>query len=257
MSADRPCDMTLLVQADFDGELDPAQAVRLTEHREGCRSCQATWETLARARRAVREGATCHRAPTALRAAIEARLSATADGAPPTPRRRSLLPWWREATSFGLGAAVAAALLLLTVLPDRQDSIVAALVDDHVRSLQPGHLTDVGSSDRHTVKPWFDGRLDFAPPVKDLAPQGFPLIGGRLDYLGGRAVAALVYENGRHPINLFVWPAGDAAGGMPPGGARHGYNFVHWEADGMSLWAVSDLESDGLRDFVRQWQAAR
>jgi anti-sigma factor RsiW len=134
--------------------------------------------------------------------------------------------------------------------------VVAALVDDHVRSLQPGHLIDVGSSDRHTVKPWFDGRLDFAPPVKDLAPQGFPLVGGRLDYFGGRAVAALVYESGRHPINLFVWPGRDAPA-LASDGARHGYNFVHWEADGMSLWAVSDLESDRLREFARAWQAAR
>jgi len=156
--------------------------------------------------------------------------------------------------SFGVGAALAASLVL-AVRPANDGGVVAALVDDHVRSLQPGHLTDVISTDRHTVKPWFDGKLDFAPPVKDLAAQGYPLVGGRLDYLGGRPVAALAYQHGKHPINLFIWPE-RAGAEAPVDTARNGYNVLHWSADGMSLWAVSDLEQDELAEFERDWRAA-
>ncbi|HZT51108.1 MAG TPA: hypothetical protein VFA22_04205, partial [Stellaceae bacterium] len=179
------CDRTLLVQAEFDGELDAAEAARSATHRAHCALCQGAWETLAAARRALREDATYHRASPALRQALERRLAPAA-----APRTRPGARWWREALSFAAGAAVAASLVL-ALLPASEPGLVAALVDDHVRALEPGHLTDVVSTDQHTVKPWFDGKLDFAPPVKDLAAAGFPLLGGRLDYLAGRRVAAL------------------------------------------------------------------
>src|SRR6185437_8112679 len=115
------------------------------------------------------------------------------------------------------------------------------------------HLLDVVSTSQHTVKPWFDGRLDFAPPVKDLAAQGFPLIGGRLDYLHGRSVAVLVYSRGKHVIELFVWPDSGQVH-VPARAERDGYNVMHWEANGMSLTAVSDVESSGLEEFVRDWR---
>ena len=119
--------------------------------------------------------------------------------------------------------------------------------------MQPGHLEDVKSSDRHTVKPCWNGRLDFTPPVKDFAAQGFPLRGGRLDYLAGRPVAALVYQRDRHVIDLFVWPAKGNA--PPPETGRHqGYNVVHWTEDGMVFWAVSDVELDQLRNFADIWR---
>jgi anti-sigma factor RsiW len=247
---DEQCDRALLLQAEFDGELDAAEAAALAEHRAQCGVCRASWDVLAASRAAVRDGATYHRAGAALRRAVAAQLGEPAPA--PVPRRR--VPWWREAASFGLGAALAA-ILVLVVRPigGGDDSLVAAVVDDHVRSLQPGHLADVISTDQHTVKPWFDGRLDFAPPVKDLKTEGFPLVGGRLDYLGGRDVAALSYTHGKHVINLMIWPA-RAGAAEPASTARNGYQVIHWTANGMSLWAVSDVERDQLEMFVQDWQ---
>jgi anti-sigma factor RsiW len=244
------CETILLVQADFDGELDAAQAAAVAAHRQTCPICQAAWTTLRHTRQAVRAEASYHRARPEFRHALEARLAAdNVAAAPPRPRRA----WWRDGLSFGLGAAVAASLAF-AILPAGEPGLVDEIVADHVRALQPGHLMDVVSTDRHTVKPWFDGRLDFAPPVKDLAADGFPLLGGRLDYLVGRPVAALAYQHGKHPIDLFVWPGGAAA--APSVDERKGYNLVRWSADGMTLWAVSDLEKDQLEDFARLWRQA-
>ena len=169
--------------------------------------------------------------------------------------------WWSAGASFGLGAACAAAVALLVLAPRASDpaeqpDLAVQIVSGHIRALQPGHLEDVASSDRHTVKPWFDGRIDFAPPVKDLAAARFPLKGGRLDYVGGRPVAALVYQRDKHVINLFVWPAAQSA--APPEAAQyHGYNVVHWAQSGMALWAVSDLEPGQLREFAEEWRRVR
>jgi anti-sigma factor RsiW len=244
----RDCEMTLLVQADFDGELDAAQAAALAAHRTDCARCQASYRALAATREAIRDGASYHHASAALRRAIEARVTV----APPPSRRRPA--GWREAAAFAVGAALAASLVLM-VRPGGEPGLLGAVIDDHVRALQPGHFTDVISTDQHTVKPWFDGRLDFAPPVKDLAPAGFALVGGRLDYLAGRTVAALAYQHGKHPIDLFVWP--EAGGDRAQADAqRNGYNVISWREHGMALWAVSDVERDQLEAFVRDWRAA-
>ena len=260
MSTTEGCDMLLLTQADFDGELDAAQAATIEAHRAGCPTCQAAYETLRAARRTVRTAASYHQAPAALRRALVERLGAASPAVPvPAPQppsvTRRLWSWWSSAIGAGLGAAVAAAVMLFA-LPSAQQSIVDQVVAGHVRALQPGHLEDVASSDRHTVKPWFDGRLDFAPPVKDLKSEGFPLEGGRLVYIDGRNVAALVYGHGKHPIKMFIWPATGAGDKALQISERNGYNVIHWVQNGMSLWVVSDLERGELTDFVRQWQAA-
>jgi len=240
------CGKLLLLQADLDGELDTAAAAALAEHRANCPVCRRNVSAVMAARQALRR-ATYHRADPGLLRAVAGRLGI----AQPHPVRRTSFPW-RGLTTFGAGAALAAAIIL-TVLPAGRPDIVAALVDDHVRALQPGHLLDVVSTNQHTVKPWFDGRLDFAPPVKDLAAGGFPLVGGRLDYLDGRSVAVLVYSHGKHVIDLFVWPASGHPR-VPSRAGRDGYNVAHWQANAMSFSAVSDVDPAALRQFVSDWR---
>jgi anti-sigma factor RsiW len=240
------CGKVLLLQAELDGELDAAQAAALAEHRADCPFCKRNETVLAATHRALR-GATYHRASPEFLRALASRIGMERT----PPRRRRWIPW-QAIAGFGAGAALAAAIVL-TFLPASPPGLIAALVDDHVRALQPGHLLDVVSTNQHTVKPWFDGRLDFAPPVKNLEAAGFPLVGGRLDYIAGRSVAVLVYSHGKHLIELFVWPASSAAR-EPARAAHDGYNVIHWTAQGMSLSAVSDLEPAGLDQFVRDWR---
>jgi anti-sigma factor RsiW len=259
MTAAPECEKVLLVQAELDGELDAAQAAALAAHRGECPVCQAAVIQLARARALIGEGL-YEPMPEDLRARILSQIAAAAPVHRPLDwvRARGFAPsfwrrWWISATSFGVGAACAAAIALLVFAPG-VNSLTEQVVAGHIRSLQPGHLEDVPSSDRHTVKPWFDGRIDFAPPVKDLAAVGFPLKGGRLDYLGGRPVAALVYQRDKHVINLFVWPTTARAEGLPEAPDHQGYNIVHWTANSMALWAVSDLEASQLREFAEEWR---
>jgi anti-sigma factor RsiW len=233
------CEMSLLVQADFDGELDAADAARVEQHRGQCAVCWQTYDDLRRTREALRAGGIRVVASPALVRRLRTQWE------PRRPRRFAL--------SAVLGAVAAAVAVVVAIRPD-SSGLAEQAVGAHVRALQPGHLIDVASEDRHTVKPWFDGRLDFAPPVKDLAAEGFPLKGGRLDYLDHRPVAALVYERGRHPINLFIWPARDGLRGGTT--VRDGYTVIAGEAHGMAVMAVSDLEADQLARFMALWREA-
>jgi anti-sigma factor RsiW len=240
------CESLLLVQAEFDGELDTAGALRASQHRQSCATCSDAYAQLTATRALMRESAPHYQAPESLRRAIQAGIGIT-----PKPAATARA-WWREGASFGLGAALAACIALLIVAPAQQN-MLDTIVASHVRALQPGHLEDVISTDQHTVKPWFDGRIDFAPPVKDLKAEQFPLLGGRLDYLNNRPVAAMVYGSDKHLIDLYVWPGtGDQIAGTA---TRAGYNTVHWSENGMEFWAVSDLEAHKLSDFVREWRA--
>lgn len=201
----------------------------------------------------IRRHAVRHAPPAGLaeRIAQSVRSEAGAAAAPAAavPGRHGV---WRGLAWFGTGAATAwglALVLLATPVPP-QDALGEAVTANHVRSLMAAHLADVASSDQHTVKPWFAGKLDFSPPVVDLASDGFPLAGGRLDYLDGRTVAALVYRSGPHVINLFVWPAADAKVQPPAFSTRQGYQLAHWAEGGMQAWAVSDLNAAELRKFA-------
>lgn len=210
--------------------------------------------------RAVRaEAGAMPAAPVPLPAPVRVPVAspAPASAASVLPKRRG---WWHGLAWFGTGAATAWGLALVLLagpvspLAPSSDALAEAVTGNHVRSLMAAHLADVASTDQHTVKPWFAGKLDFSPPVVDLADEGFPLAGGRLDYLDGRTVAALVYRAGPHVINLFVWPAAEAKGtgkAMPPVfSSRQGYQLAHWTQGGMQAWAVSDLNAAELRNFA-------
>ena len=259
--SDNACDeMRLLVQADMDGELAPAESARVASHLEGCAGCAETQARLLALSTRLRREVPYHAASEKLRAAVRSQIAAV--GAP-AETRRSHVPWRRRLPSllairglpFGAGVAVAAGLAFALLLPNAGGGLPDAVVAGHIRALQPGHLMDVASTDQHTVKPWFDGRLDYAPPVKDFKAEGFPLAGGRLDYLAGRPVAALVYRRRQHVIELFAWPDGGKRDLAPVDGSRHGYNFLRWSRDGMIFWAVSDVSAPELAEFVRLWEA--
>lgn len=252
--------MILLTQAEIDGELDCANAIIVAAHRASCAQCAAAHRLLRATRHAMRTHATYYQPCSDFRIAQETRLrrahavaAAVRRAAAPS---RTGWPWLRLTASFGVAAMVAAASALLLLRAPPQD-IVDSIVGGHVRALQPGHLTDVASGDSHTVMPWFLGKLDFAPPVKNLADRGYPLEGGRLDHVNGRAVAALVYDAHRHPIDLFVWPSSDASDTAPRVELRDGYTVCHWNQQKMTIWVVSDLDAAHLRDFVDQWSNLR
>jgi anti-sigma factor RsiW len=208
----------------------------------------------------IRRHATRHSAPDQLRAGIRTQIAVAAANRAPAatpPTRRPRRPWlawgWGTAMgSFALGVLCTALVLPLVQQAVFTEPLQAELVADHVRALRLGPLTEVVSSDRHTVKPWFQGRVDFAPPVFDLAADGFPLIGGRVEHVRGDTVAALAYGRNRHVIDLFVWPEG--ATRAPAHSVQRGFNVVHWSDGSMQYWAVSDVEREELETMVRLWQ---
>lgn len=164
--------------------------------------------------------------------------------------QRIWMPTWATAALLMVGVIAVWRFGPTTSGPSADDLLGQEVLASHVRSLMASHLTDVPSSDQHTVKPWFNGRLDFSPPVKDLAGEGFALVGGRLDYLAGRPVAALVYQRRLHVINLMIWPAPGEPDRSPTDATRQGYHLLHWTRGGMSYWAVSDLNEGEMKQFV-------
>jgi anti-sigma factor RsiW len=238
--SDQPCaEWELLLQADHDGELGASDAARLAAHLQGCAHCQAQAARLRDLSARLRQEIPAPSPPP--------QLTARVTGLAAPARAWRTLP--RQAPGFATGLALAACLALV-LLPRAPHDGAGEAVAAHIRALQPGHLTDVLSTDRHTVKPWFAGRLDFSPPVRDFADVGFPLKGGRLDYMDNRPVAALVYARGAHVIDVLVRPGA----AMAAQGTRNGYNFVRWSQDGMVFWAVSDLNAAELREFAGLWR---
>jgi anti-sigma factor RsiW len=253
----------ILLHALIDGELDAGHASEVETHAATCAACAEKLTAFRAMRDAMATVSLKEAAPAHLRRRIEAAL--------PSPPVRaggwfsSLTASWRASlrTFFGgfalgtaLSAVVAATLVIAVVRNDQDQKIGSEIVSAHLRSLQAGHLTDVETSDQHTVKPWFNGKLDVAPPVIDLTAQGFTLIGGRLDYIDGQPVASIVYQRRKHVINLFVaQQVGIAARGEKRDTVQ-GFNIRHWRDQGLDYWAVSDIAGDELDEFVQKFSAA-
>ena len=205
------------------------------------------------------------RIQVSLREAIGAPASRGAVGEDPRPVRRPErvrrgvffdMPWnWLAlAAAIAVAAIVASSFLPRLRQPEADQFLATQLIASHVRSLMANHLTDVASSDQHTVKPWLDVKLDFAAPVVDLSGEGFPLIGGRLDYLDNHSVAALVYQRRKHFINLFIWPTTPADSKEQKMVERDGYHLVHWADGDFTYWAVSDVNNTDLETFKRSFE---
>ena len=242
-----------LKHAAVDGELDAPHNVDVRAHLDQCTQCARAFDNLKRMKSALADTGLYFNAPPSLAARIRAALPARKTETV-TPAAVINWLWLKWTASIGI-TALFAALVTATLLGTSPTEQLAWDVSaSHVRSLMPGHLMDVASTDQHTVKPWFDGKLDFAPPVVDLATNGFPLVGGRLDYLDKRPVAALVYKRNNHFINLFVWPSTPNEAGAEKTFVRNGYNLIHWHQGGMACWAVSDLNQNELADFARRYE---
>jgi mycothiol system anti-sigma-R factor len=231
------------LDAYVDGELPPAETSAVRDHLATCASCREALEAKESLGKAIRQ-APYYTAPAALKARI----------ARSQPRARWTTGWIARAAVLLLAVAGAVIATRWLSAPSPIDTTANVVVDSHVRSLMGEHLYDVRSTDQHTVKPWFLGKIDFSPPVVDLSATGYPLVGGRLDYLAGRTAAALVYMRAQHTINVFIWPDSSASGSVESRSIR-GFHVRHWTQAGMSFWVVSDLNDAELDTFVKGLRA--
>lgn len=243
-----------LLHAYFDGELDLVRSIEFEDHLKSCPDCSRDFADQQALRKSLNAANLYQRAPENLRTKIRGQLPREVQARPVSTGRRTAIEW------LAVAAAIVVAILLgAKVIPSvgsrqQTDLLAEQIVADHIRSLQPGHLFDVQSTDQHTVKPWFDGKLDFAPPVTDLANKGFPLVGGRLDYLDHRDVAALVYQRQKHFINVFIWPNESKATELWELHTIRGYNLLFWQENGMNFCAASDLNAAELKQFAQLLQ---
>jgi anti-sigma factor RsiW len=241
-------DVQSLLDAYMDGELDVVRSVEIEQHLQTCAVCSPIYEQHKVLQGAIRTGSLYFKAPPHLQTHIQSSLQPASNS---KPIFRVVL--WRP---LGIVAALVALIIVswslvsIFSVSSQSNLLAQEVVSSHIRSLMANHLVDVVSSDQHTVKPWFDGKLDFSPPVVDLASQGYPLIGGRLDYLDNRAVAALVYRRNKHIINLFIWPSTGGSIGETRIINIQGYYTFSWNKSGMSYWAVSDLNPSEFQNFV-------
>ena len=234
-------DQLLLLGGLLDGELDAANTALVEAHVSRCSGCREELERLQAVRTLSRMDGVRRSAPESLRQ----RIIDLPELSPQAPSRPKILPGW---LAPGVAGALAASLATVALVGPAEHSAAldAQLVSAHVRSLQPGHLMDVQTTNQHIVKPWFNGKIDFAPPVPELADRGFPLAGGRLDSVEGRTVAAIVYRRRLHTVNLFVWPAGAASGKAV---VEDGIAVAEWSDGGLQFAAVSDIPPAELQQF--------
>src|SRR6266496_4153534 len=264
---------TELMDGYLDGELDPVTSQAIEQHLRDCHNCEQAYKAHTALSHAISRGAPYYKAPTGLRERIQSSLreeiaeqparTVAADARPqsatkqPEPRSIFFGTSWNW---LALAAAIIfAAIIAWNLLPglqrsDAEQFLASQLIASHVRSLMANHLADVASSDQHTVKPWLDAKLDFAAPVVDLSSEGFPLIGGRLDYLDNHPAAALIYQRRKHFINLFIWPTKPGASETTKTMTRQGYNLLHWVDPDFNYWAVSDVNDSELQTFKQLFE---
>jgi anti-sigma factor RsiW len=238
-----------------DGELDPLRNLEIEEHLHGCTRCSQNYSDRQIIRGGLKTESLYFKAPADLQKRIQRSVRQAAKAEAPT--RWLSWSWLRVAAPLAAAALVVLMLVPFFGGPSSDELLTQDVVASHIRSLMVNHLADVRSTDEHTVKPWFNGKLDFSPPVDDLAKQGFPLIGGRLDYLNNRPVAALVYQRDKHVINVFVWPSDKTAQTSGSIKAQQGYNVIRSTRSGMNFWTVSDLERSQLEKFVELLNASQ
>jgi len=238
--------------AYIDDEVCDPERRELSDHLSDCPECGPEAAALQRLREGIRREAPIYRAPAALRSQIRSALRQ--EQAASARQARPVMGWLAYAASILLAVALGSGGTLLITGERQEDAIANELIDSHLRSLLGSHLTDVASSDQHTVKPWFAGRSDVSPPAVDLASKGFPLVGGRLDLIAGKPVPALVYRRREHVINVFVLPA--ARGDLGATLTRRGYSLRHWDQGDLGFWAVTDAAPSELVGFERAFRAA-
>jgi len=250
-----------LLHGYLDQELDLANTTAIDQHLKSCAACKRLFERQSMLRSVVKQQATYYAAPAKLADRIRAEVNRTAANAPARTRR---LPWFQFGHWLQLGTAIAATAAVTWIAafqlnsPSQDELVAEQVISGHARSILTGHLADVASSDQHTVKPWLSSKLDFSPAATDLTTAGFPLVGGRLDYVDNRPVAALVYRHRQHMINLFVWPdpKSDQASPMQTL-SKHGYHVLHWTGEGMTYWAISDLNPAEIKTFAETYASAK
>ncbi|HEV8217668.1 MAG TPA: anti-sigma factor [Gemmatimonadaceae bacterium] len=242
---------TELLSAYMDDELmrEEQQAVR--EHLATCADCAREEQALALTSRRIKESFMRHSTPDVLKARIRNAL-AQDDAFTPPPAQASPRVWprWPTLAAAGLIVAIASSTLTATLMRQSaaRNTLAGAIADSHIRSLMPGHLTDVVSTNQHQVKPWFNGRVDLSPAVPNLDSAGFPLAGGRVDYVDGHAVAVVTYTRRQHVINVYARPTDERSSSANE--SRNGFHMIEWQSGGLDYWAVSDLNSAELAQFI-------
>jgi len=242
------CETNLrLLDAYVDAELEASEVAAVDAHLRDCAACREQQLAVRALRAAVRSNADYHRAPASLRRAVLEQIAPREAG----PLARSARPrWLTQALAAGVVAAAASAITFQLAVPSAYELAAADAISSHTRSLMARQIVAVASSDQHTVKPWFNGKLDFTPPVKDTSAEGFPLVGGRIDYVKERPVAGLVYQRRQHYIDVYVWPSERGSAQALRETARRGFTVLSWSDRNFTYFAVSDLDARELREFA-------
>jgi anti-sigma factor RsiW len=254
-------DAQTLMHAYLDAELDPSASLQFEQHVGDCPVCGKALAEQQSIQSQMRADSLYYAAPEGLRERLRASWAAPASlselphessqGQSRGAARRFPMRWVAVAACVALCVSLGFGLARVAFEGSRPDPLIQEVASAHIRSLQADHIVDVPSSDRHQVKPWFNGKLDFSPPTPDLEKEGFHLVGGRLDYVDGRPIAAIVYRRREHVINMFVWVKSGTDATDVRHETRQGYNLVHWSRDGMNFWLASDLNLTEMNELAQ------